>query len=359
MGAWIEARVPSVAAVSSIEMTVGFTRAGESDLFTGNHRVKKVRVLRDGTSLGEFTLDPASQNLQPLDVRGVGGVYRIQVLETQPGSRDDWRELCVSEIRVLGQANGAEGGTGTPEFSVGPLAALPPAPASAEAEAEAETGTEAAAALTEVEARVRQELTDLGPDVASLESVGTVNLTAGEAHVFKAMLAEGIEEMLYLVVAMPGGDDAPVRVLELGTTMMEPGSDFVTDLRSVGPLSVEQGFVRAEIVMRTDSAEYATDGECQERNQAPTVEIKLALVCAAEDCVAIRRAERVVRPGFEQGCRGRRTATDPGEPAYELSVAVEDAEQVRLTLVTGTVPAEELGVIAIMDLPRERATQAF
>jgi hypothetical protein len=124
VGAWIEVRLPPEVQVSSIEMTAGFTKIADSDLFTGNHRVRRVRVLRERVALGEHDLDVESRALQSLPAEGGGGVYRIEVLSTVPGSREDWREVCVSELRVMGRSNGAPM-FGLPRFAVGTLPALP------------------------------------------------------------------------------------------------------------------------------------------------------------------------------------------------------------------------------------------
>ncbi len=132
VGAWFEVRIPEGATVSGLEMTAGFVKEGSrTDLFTGNHRVTRVRVSRDGTSLGEFALDPALRTLQPIAASGPAGVYRVEVLETLAGSRDDWREICISEVRVMGHAPDATPGARTPRVGIGtlpaPRVAAPPA----------------------------------------------------------------------------------------------------------------------------------------------------------------------------------------------------------------------------------------
>jgi hypothetical protein len=120
VGAWIELEVPADASVRAIAMTVGFTRTTDrSDLFLGNHRVSRVRVSRGAEVLGEHDLDTSSRALVEIPVGGAGGVLRVEVLATVPGTHADWRELCVSEIRVLGSAPGASAGTLTPTTSVG------------------------------------------------------------------------------------------------------------------------------------------------------------------------------------------------------------------------------------------------
>lgn len=124
VGARIDVRIPAGATVTSIAMTAGFThRTDRADLFTGNHRVMRVRVLRDGTLLGEHTLDPASRALQTLPVEGPGGVYRIEIAAVQPGSNAAWREACISELRVMGRAPEAAEDTRYPRFAIGDLPA--------------------------------------------------------------------------------------------------------------------------------------------------------------------------------------------------------------------------------------------
>ena len=122
---WIEVRLPPTSHVSSIALTVGFTHVTERglDLFPGNHRVRRVRVSHDATALGEHTLDVASRALQSVPVTGGGGVYRIEIVGTEPGSRSDWREVCVSELRVMGSDPGARAGQRVPRLGVGSLPA--------------------------------------------------------------------------------------------------------------------------------------------------------------------------------------------------------------------------------------------
>ncbi|MCB9594308.1 MAG: discoidin domain-containing protein [Sandaracinaceae bacterium] len=118
-GAWIEVRLPAAATVTSIEMTAGFT--GPGAVFDGNYRVTRVRVSRDGAALGEHALDPSSRELQTIPVSGPGGVYRIEVVQVAPGSRRQWREICISELRVMGSAPGAQPGQRFPRWAVGAL----------------------------------------------------------------------------------------------------------------------------------------------------------------------------------------------------------------------------------------------
>ena len=103
VGGWIDFQIPNDAMVHSIEMTCGFSRVkGKSDLFVLNHRISRVEVIRNGQKLGEFALDVNQRGLQKLAISGGGGTYRIIVKATVPGKRRDWRELVVSELRVMG-----------------------------------------------------------------------------------------------------------------------------------------------------------------------------------------------------------------------------------------------------------------
>jgi len=103
VGATIAFRVPGDARVEAIEMTAGYVRVKDAnDLFTMNHRIRRVEILRNGTSLKAVTLDVASRTMQRVAIGASGGDFQIVVKETAPGSKADWREVVVSELRVLG-----------------------------------------------------------------------------------------------------------------------------------------------------------------------------------------------------------------------------------------------------------------
>jgi len=136
VGAWIDVRIPEDASVTGIEMTVGYTKVtNERDLFVGNHRVSRVRVFRDGDEVATHALDVASRGLQSIPVEGPGGVYRIEVLEVTAGEREDWRETCISELRVMGRTAEAADGRRYPRFAVGALPEVRPEPADADRDA--------------------------------------------------------------------------------------------------------------------------------------------------------------------------------------------------------------------------------
>jgi hypothetical protein len=103
VGGWIAFRIPKDANIHRIEMTAGYDRVkGTNDLFTANHRITKIEVFRDGQSLGTFALDPKIRELQVLPVSGNGADYQLVVRATVPGTNRAWKELVVSELRVIG-----------------------------------------------------------------------------------------------------------------------------------------------------------------------------------------------------------------------------------------------------------------
>ena len=128
VGGSISFRVPSDAHVDRIEMTVGFDRVkGKVDLFTANHRITKVEVSRDKTPLRIVSLDPDNRGLQIIAIDGPGGDYEVKVLATKPGTNKAWRELTVSELRVVGTPGREQRSVDDPlRVSIGSLDAEPP-----------------------------------------------------------------------------------------------------------------------------------------------------------------------------------------------------------------------------------------
>jgi hypothetical protein len=114
--------VPAAAHVTAIKLTAGFTRKDkQGDLFAMNQRVRKVKLWRDGKSLGERTLDPDARGLQALAVDGGGGDYRIEIAELVAGTKPDWREVAISELEVWGTAPGTSATKTKPVVRVGSL----------------------------------------------------------------------------------------------------------------------------------------------------------------------------------------------------------------------------------------------
>jgi hypothetical protein len=69
-----------------------------------NPRVARVEISRDGVVLREAALDVENPGLQTLPVSGRGGRWSVRVREVRPGSRPAWREVSLSELRVMGRA---------------------------------------------------------------------------------------------------------------------------------------------------------------------------------------------------------------------------------------------------------------
>lgn len=83
LNGFIAFRVPKSARVVRVEITPGFDKVGpKGDLFTMNHRIKKVRISREGMVLEEATLDVARRGLQAIDLDAPGGDFKVEVLET-------------------------------------------------------------------------------------------------------------------------------------------------------------------------------------------------------------------------------------------------------------------------------------
>lgn len=126
---WIAFRVPKTARVLRVEITPGFDKVGsKGDLFTMNYRIKKVRITRQGQLIKEAALDVEKRSLQAIDIDAEGGDFKIDIVETVPGTQKNWRELTVSELRVWGRAGGApENRAHIPKMAIGSLDGRPPA----------------------------------------------------------------------------------------------------------------------------------------------------------------------------------------------------------------------------------------
>lgn len=103
-GARIEVAIPAGATVTGIAMTAGLSRRAPRDLFAMNPRVSRVEVLRDGVRVREAALDVGDASVQTVAVSGGGGLWTVRVLDVTLGTRPTWREVSVSEFRVLGRA---------------------------------------------------------------------------------------------------------------------------------------------------------------------------------------------------------------------------------------------------------------
>lgn len=107
---WIEIVLAPEVRVTAIAITAGFDKKkGKDDLFTMNHRISKLRILRDGVLVKEATLDTSRRDLQqvPVTAAASGGTWRLEVAETVPGTKKEWRELVVSDLKMYGLAGAA------------------------------------------------------------------------------------------------------------------------------------------------------------------------------------------------------------------------------------------------------------
>jgi len=117
LNGWIGFRIPKEARVAFVAITAGFDK---KDLFTQNHRIKKVKVTRDGKLLREATLDVGQRAPQKIPIDTDGGELRIEVVETEPGTKKEWKELTVSEFSVWGDPKAAHlPATRIPRVTVG------------------------------------------------------------------------------------------------------------------------------------------------------------------------------------------------------------------------------------------------
>ena len=129
VGGWIGVRVPKMSHVARFELSAGFdaTSRDGTDLFTANHRIKRVRVSKDGKALGEHELSVDVRKPQAIPVDQDGGDFKIEILETVAGTKASWKELAVSELFVLGTPGaGAPPPKGPPRVYVGSFS--PPRP---------------------------------------------------------------------------------------------------------------------------------------------------------------------------------------------------------------------------------------
>ncbi|MEM9068727.1 MAG: hypothetical protein AAGE52_09480 [Myxococcota bacterium] len=226
--------------------------------------------------------------------------------------------------------------------------------ASAEPAGSPESGDRSAQEPTpEILDQVRANLADIVETVGEIESVGAIETPAGWLFAFKARLQDDTEEPLYLAFALPTEEGHEVVAMDLGTTEFVPGAEFTTDLESFGGLQIDQGFVRGEFVLRSAGAEFATDGECEERVQEPTTRTAFVLLCREMECRALARERSIVEPGFEQDCDGAREPYVDMPETYSLDVAIEDEDHVRLTPTSGTSPWDQHGVVPLADLSGE------
>lgn len=122
-GAWVELRFGEHAGtIRGVAMTVGMTKKkgrqgttddddsspnaqpGGGDLFLQNPRIAEVSIaLNDHVLVAKFSLDPESRDLQvvPLPDTPAIGVLRITVKKVKMGTKPAFREVSISEIKLL------------------------------------------------------------------------------------------------------------------------------------------------------------------------------------------------------------------------------------------------------------------
>lgn len=118
-GAWVAVRVPADAKVKAIKLTAGFAHKDKkNDLFTMNHRIKRVRITHAGKST-EHALDVENRGLQTIAVDLAGGDIEIRIVDVVPGSKPSWKEAAISELEVWGTVPKAV--KSRPAFRIGGL----------------------------------------------------------------------------------------------------------------------------------------------------------------------------------------------------------------------------------------------
>lgn len=118
--AWIAIAVPEDVTVVALEMIPGYAKTTRRhDLFTGNQRIRRVAIERGGEMIAEHTFDLESREAQSIALDGAGGVFQIRLLEFTAGTEAEWREPCVSEVRLMGHAESAAAEPRDPIVGIG------------------------------------------------------------------------------------------------------------------------------------------------------------------------------------------------------------------------------------------------
>jgi hypothetical protein len=121
----IELTVPIDARVTEIVLD---TRPPQDARFAAYQRVGRARLLRKGTVLGEYEVDP-THGLVTIPVHGSGGAYRVELVGTHTANaaRGASPSLFVTECRVLGTVTETQPAPSAkpPQVLVGSLDARP------------------------------------------------------------------------------------------------------------------------------------------------------------------------------------------------------------------------------------------
>lgn len=260
VGGTITFRVPSDARVQRIELSAGYDRIkGAVDLFTANHRITKVLVSRDGTRIGDFTLDPTVRKPQPIAVDGPGGTYEIKVLATLPGTRQDWKELAVSELRVVGVPGAERRAAGDPlRVVVGSIDQEPETMADSQAVEIVKASADLSALCTEYlrdVAALKAELEETahthdielhGPSCAEIPTPLTAAFKADATYkrVLMVAVSDGLRSGRRLVVEVPRG----LVLTSIGWTTddpLDPGCPSIVRVDRIDGLRIENGHLVA------------------------------------------------------------------------------------------------------------------
>ncbi len=162
--------------------------------------------------------------------------------------------------------------------------------------------------------------------------------------VFIATVPNAFGASYHLVLAQATDVEVTVEVHDLGGDWVVPGSQTVVSIEDVGPIAAVHGWILFPYALSTHSADFATDGECRQRSQSPTVTTSATIVCApSHPCVTVPLAVEVAEPGFETDCEGVQTPMEPDVETFALQIAVQDRTTVRLARVSGTPPVELQG----------------
>ncbi len=120
-GAWIEIDLPAAVRVRRISLTPGYAKkSGARDLFRENYRIAEVAIFRDGVPVKAVSFDVERPELQGVELDEPGGTFRVEVKRVVAGTVKRYREVCVSELTITGDAGGVPEASGKPTVRVGP-----------------------------------------------------------------------------------------------------------------------------------------------------------------------------------------------------------------------------------------------
>ncbi len=238
-------RVPEGATIRAIEMTAGYTKVSdETDLFTGNRRVTRVELRQGSNVLQSASLDPEVRELQRVVLdEPASGDLEIRLASYTPGTNTRWTELCVSELRVLGEASDAQVDQRQPMVHLGPLPPKDPA-------------AHGQRLLDEVQAMVSSDdqMLDIGTSVRAFNGIFTRNrnvtlnaqLRAGSCYFIVGQSHQQVpEEVDYF----PANIDVTVGEDSFVSDVEEPDPDFLVGYnREICP----EETTRAEMVLSGD-----------------------------------------------------------------------------------------------------------